>query len=420
MISFKKRSSFKLSSRNQLEEFNKSLKLIGDIEVLKDYIAAKLKQISNVKSIYIFLLNYELNRFFINGNPQQRRDLYFTLNDNLIFWLRVNNKILDLQKLPYVKTFFTTREYEVLDKLETRFVFPLQVMNSIKGMVFMTDKTNNASFSKEELSLLRDIIDQGSFAIENVLLNQIQVDRLKRMYHSERMSNIGQLAAGAAHEIRNPLTSIRSTIQFLMRNISIPEEKKLVNNLLNEVDRINDIIQGLLSFSKPEDSRTETVDIDHILRETVQLISKTADRKDIQINYTISTFKVKINANSKQLKQVFLNILINAIQAIEKCGKISISIEDDKCSKINSIVPPIKEEIYIIIADNGKGIAPENIEKVFDPFYTNKSEGTGLGLSISYGIINHHGGDIIVKSKLNKGTMVIISLPYTVSNNYIS
>ena len=232
------------------------------------------------------------------------------------------------------------------------------------------------------------------------------------MYHADKMSIMGQLAAGAAHEIRNPLTSIRSTIQYLQRDINDPEKKQMANNLIGEVDRINNIIQGLLSFSKPVKPQTEMTDLDHIIGQTLQLISNTAGKKNIQINYSLNTKKSRIEADSGQLKQVFLNILINAIQAINDHGEINISVEDGEST--SAILHAINEEVYVIIADNGKGIDSEDIDKIFDPFYTTKDDGTGLGLSISYGIINRHGGDIKIKSKAGIGTTVIISLPTTI------
>ena len=397
--------------KNILAEFNRSLKLIGDIDLLKDYIATKIKQVTNVKQVHIFLLNNELNRFFINGDPQLHRELYFTLNDKLIFWLTSNETYLNIVKQPDIKTFFTERENSVLNQLEAKFIYPLRVMNQTRGMVILTDKPEGQTFKQEEISLLRTLIDQASFAIENALLYQLQTDRIKRMYQADKMSIMGQLAAGAAHEIRNPLTSIRSTIQYLQRDIADPEKKEMVNNLIGEVDRINGIIQGLLSFSRPVKPQTETTDLDHIIRQTLQLISNTAGKKNIQINYSLNTKKSRIEADPGQLKQVFLNILINAIQAIPDHGEINLSVEDGEST--STISHPINEEVYIIITDNGQGIDNECIDRVFDPFYTTKDDGTGLGLSISYGIINRHGGDIKIKSKVGAGTTVIISLPTT-------
>ncbi|MGV8094247.1 MAG: ATP-binding protein [Mangrovibacterium sp.] len=410
MLFHKKRHYTRQTYQDLLLEFNRSLKLIEDTELLKDYIATKIKQATNVRQIHFFLLNNELNRFFINGNPHLDRECYFTLNDKLIFWLTSNETYLNLVKRPDIRTFFTERENRVLDRLDAKFIYPLRVMNQTKGLVILTGKSDGQTFKQEEIDLLSTLIDQASFAMENTLLYQQQADRLKRMYQADRMTIMGQLAAGAAHEIRNPLTSIRSTIQFLERYITEPEKKQLANNLIGEVDRINEIIQGLLSFSRPVVPQTEMTDLDHLIRQTLQLISNTANKKNIQIDYSLNAQKSMIEADPHQLKQVFLNIIMNAIQAIKNTnGKINISIED--AERTNTVPHAIREEIYILIEDNGEGIDPRNIDRIFDPFYTTKDDGTGLGLSISYGIINRHGGDIKIKSKTGAGTTVIISLP---------
>ena len=113
------------------------------MELLKDYISTKIKQVTNVKQLHIFLLNDELNRFFINGDTLLNRELYFMLNDKLIFWLRSNETYLNLIKQPDIKTFFTERENKLLDQLEAKFIFPLRVMNQTKGMVILTDNWMN-------------------------------------------------------------------------------------------------------------------------------------------------------------------------------------------------------------------------------------------------------------------------------------
>ena len=411
-VPFQRKRRYAETYQNLLLEFNRSIKLIEDVELLKDYIATKIKQATNVRQIYFLLLNNELNRFFINGDPHSDRECYFSLNDKLIFWLTSNETYLNLVKRPDIRTFFTERENRLLDQLDAKFIYPLRVMNQTKGLVILTGKPDGQSFRQEEIDLLGTLIDQASFAMENALLYQQQAERLKRMYQADRMTIMGQLAAGAAHEIRNPLTSIRSTIQFLERHISDPEKKQLAGNLIGEVDRINGIIQGLLSFSKPVTPQTEITDLDQVIRQTLQLISNTVRKKDIQIDYFFNAEKRCIEADPQQLKQVFLNVLINAIQAIKKTeGRINISVENAEGTG-NIVSHAVKEEIYIIIEDNGEGIDPGNIERIFDPFYTTKSDGTGLGLSISYGIINRHGGDIKIKSKKGTGTTVILSLPY--------
>ena len=226
------------------------------------------------------------------------------------------------------------------------------------------------------------------------------------MYRADRLATLGELSAGAAQEIRNPLTSIRSSIQFLKRMLNDPTDIEMANDLISEVDRINDIIEGMLSFAKPQPLKKENTQLKTILIQTVQLVLNTARKNEIDIGFNYQAEREDIFADPSQLKQVFLNIIMNSIQAIESVpGKIEINVI---FSEGKSNYTPV----YLIeFIDNGEGISNEDIDKIFDPFYTTKNEGTGLGLSISYGIINQHGGDIEFFSEPGKGTKVKIRIP---------
>jgi two-component system, NtrC family, sensor kinase len=285
----------------------------------------------------------------------------------------------------------------------------LKVMNRLTGLVFLGQKTNGKDYKNDEIELLKILLDQSAIAFENASLYQNQKDRLKKMYRADRLAMMGQLAAGAAHEIRNPLTSIRSTIQYVQKDIKDPVKAKMTSELLSEVDRINEIIQGLLSFSNPDKLNQEQVDLQQLITQSVLLITNTAKKKNCKVKLDYNTDKKELFADPSQLKQVFLNILMNAIQAITDEGKITIHIDwNERIEK--GFDKPIVEFIISII-DTGTGISAENLEKIFDPFFTTKEDGTGLGLSISYGIIIQHGGDIAIESEVGKGTKVVVKLP---------
>jgi len=253
------------------------------------------------------------------------------------------------------------------------------------------------------------LLDQAALAFENAYLFQSQKDRIKKMYRADRLAILGQLAAGAAHEIRNPLTSIRGTIQYVQKDIKDPVKAKMTSELLNEVDRINGIIQGLLSFSSPDELNAEMIDLEQLMNQTVLLTLNSAKEKKCEISVEYNTEKKDLMADPSQLKQVFLNIIMNAIYSIQDTGKVNI-IVDMNDSSVSDLYRQ-RQEYIITFIDNGAGISPENMEKIFDPFFTTKEEGTGLGLSISYGIIVQHGGDIKVESEPGRGTKVVVKLP---------
>lgn len=405
---FKKKRKH-LDPNTEISEFNKSLKLIADKDLLKKYVVSKIKQVAKVDKVYFFLHNNELNRFFLFGNPLEQRELSFSINDKLIFWLSSNESYLELKKSVGIFNFFSEKERSMLKKMETEMIFPLKVMNQLRGMVLLSAKTDEEEYTTNEKEILTNILDQTAFALENVSLHTVQRERINNMYRADRLSIMGELAAGAAHEIRNPLTSIRSTIQYLRKYLPSNDQKELAEGLIDEVDRINEILQGLISFARPNDPETETVDLHQLIEQILQLLASTVRKKNVDVDFQFHSQVKEISADRPQLKQVLINVILNAIQAVDFSGEIKIIVEQStpRDASISS-----SSELYIIIQDNGCGIEQEHLDHIFDPFYTTKDEGTGLGLSISYGIINKHGGDIKIESEKGEGTTVTISIPY--------
>jgi len=298
-----------------------------------------------------------------------------------------------------------------LNDLNTGLVYPLKVMNHISGTIFVSQKVDESTFTDDEISILSLLFDQAAFAIEHASLYEIQADRIKRMYRTDRLATLGELAAGAAHEIRNPLTAIRSTIQYLSKDFNNdPVKADMVAELISEVERINKIVQGLLSFARPSELNITEIDVEQIINQTLLLIQPAIGKHNIDIQFEYFEELSTIAGDAEQLKQVFLNILLNAIEAMnqnppDKPRTLIISIEK------GTIIAPNKRYLIISVEDTGKGIEQNNIENVFNPFFTTKEEGTGLGLAISYGIINRHEGDIEINSIPGKGTSFIIKLP---------
>lgn len=395
-----------------LSEVNESFSIIMDLGQLKDNFSARLKELFDTKEISIFLLNPDINRFLpvekISQSSQSEDIPTFFTSDKLIFWLSVNKTVLSIDEKPQVFSFLSVREQELLNHLNVCLVYPFIVMNQVRGMAFIGRKSNG-NYDKNEVQQLKFFFDQAGFAFENAFLYQLQKDRTRKMYRADKLATLGELAAGAAHEIRNPLTSIRSSIQFLKRKLTDHSDIEMADDLISEVDRINEIIEGMLSFAKPQTLKKENTNLKSLLYQTVQLVSNTTNKKRVEVKMNYNSKNEEITADSAQLKQVFLNVIMNAIQAIDSDkGIVDISVNE-----ISAFKEFTDRSFYYIIeiSDNGKGIEPEYIDKIFDPFFTTKSEGTGLGLSISYGIINRHGGDIEFFSAPAKGTRVKIKIP---------
>lgn len=215
------------------------------------------------------------------------------------------------------------------------------------------------------------------------------------MRRSEKLSAVGELAAGVAHEIRNPLTTLKGFVQFLQPNLS----KKYADIMLSELDRINLIVSEFLVLAKPQRIKYEYKDINLILQCIISLIDTQAIIKNIQIQLVNDLDIPLIKCEENQLKQVFINLLKNAIESMEHGGIIVVNVKQ------------LKDSVQITVTDQGMGIPEEKIPRLGEPFFTTKEEGTGLGLMICHRIIEHHGGTINISSEAYKGTTVEVRLP---------
>ena len=232
----------------------------------------------------------------------------------------------------------------------------------------------------------------------------------KQLIHTQKMESIGTLAAGVAHEVGNPLASISALVQVVLRSTEDEFVKEKLGLVRSQVTRISKIIRDLVDFSRPSNYELQLTDINQIIREAVEIVK--VGKKAKQINFEIHLEEKIPNLPlvADQVQQVFVNILLNAVDTI---------CEPGNSKKDNSIVSrsnKTDENVMITFSDSGMGIAEENIAKIFEPFFTTKKEGkgTGLGLWVSYGIIKSFQGDIKVNSKPGQGTTFTISLPIQV------
>lgn len=223
---------------------------------------------------------------------------------------------------------------------------------------------------------------------------------------NDKLAILGKIAAAIAHEIRNPLTSIRGFIQLLRPHLMQLGKDEYARIILSEIDRANDIIFEFLNSSKPTAPFTSDVSISTLLRDVVLLTESDAVMKGCQIIYDEQEAdqSLFVSIDTKQIKQVFLNMFRNAIDAI-------IDVLDTRQGYIHIRTEREPKHVAVYIRDNGAGMDERTLERLFDPFFTTKDEGTGLGLSVSYRIIRNHGGTIEVNSKLDEWTEFVIRLP---------
>ncbi len=228
----------------------------------------------------------------------------------------------------------------------------------------------------------------------------------KQLIHTQKMESIGTLAAGIAHEVGNPLASISALVQVAQRSTEDSFIKEKLSLVKSQVTRISKIIRDLVDFSRPSNYELQLTDINMNISEAVEITKVGTKAKNIMFNTNLAENIPMLPLISDQIQQVFVNILLNAVDAIAEAK--------DKTNHEISVKSQVDEEnVIITFSDSGKGIAEENQNKVFEPFFTTKQpgKGTGLGLWVSYGIIKSFQGDITLKSVLNKGTTFNITLP---------
>jgi len=231
-----------------------------------------------------------------------------------------------------------------------------------------------------------------------VKATQSLVQARESLLHSESLATMGRMAAGIAHEIRNPLFIIQSSAERLRR--LHPEDSKDINTfIIEEITRLDGILRDYLLIARNEPAPQGPLDLVLTLRQSVQLMTESLEDTDIEIVTDLALEEAPFHGEEKRLQQSFLNILLNALQALDSSGTIKVSVAKHG------------NNYRIVFEDNGPGIAAKEIEKIFEPFYTTKPAGSGLGLAIVKKVIDDHNGTIEVKSAEGTGTSIIVTLP---------
>jgi len=227
-------------------------------------------------------------------------------------------------------------------------------------------------------------------------------DKKEDLVSSERLAFTGRIAASIAHEIRNPLGNVYMSVQQLKKAFTphSPWEKH-IEVIIRNTERINFLITELLNCARPPELNIKPHEIHELLKSVLDSVSTKLVSRNIKVHKSLKAERSVINVDTEQIKRVFSNIIINAIESMPENSELTVGTKNDG----NYFIVKIK--------DAGEGISDENIIRIFDPFFSTKPSGIGLGLSICYGIVVSHGGIIGVESDMNKGTLFIISLPTT-------
>jgi signal transduction histidine kinase len=399
----------KYDYRETLGKFSKAMVSILDLQSLSKRIIDTIAQTMGVEKASLFLMNEEKGGYVLQESRNIKMASQTPLlpkGDPLPCYLQKTGEIIVREELikgvnlPELKSVI-----EQMGLLGAEVSIPLISKNQLTGMINLSQKFDKDIYYHEDIELLSTLANQTTIAIENANLYEDLKKSKSYMRRADRLASLGTLTAGLAHEIRNPLVAIKTFTQLLPERLEDEEFRShFLNIASSEVDRISSLITELLEFARPSDPKMEFEDINSILDGMILLVSTETKKKQINIvkNYITNLPPIKIDR--EQIKQVFLNFLLNSIEATPERGEMTV--------KTRSFLKPGGEPyIQIEFTDNGRGIPAEHLEDIFTPFFTTKDKGSGLGLSISHQIVQDHRGYIDVESELNKGTSFFINLP---------
>lgn len=381
---------------------------VRDLTKLTRLIVRGLTRIIGVQHASLFILEKEARHYRLIASDGPKR---FSLESRyvletghpLIRWLKRSKQILSLDE----STPMLGGVKQALVDLSAAIVVPGFVEDEMVGFLALGEKLSGTAYSTDDLNAFSTLAHEAAVAIENAcsyeeLLRVNEHLRLAndRLIRQERLAAAGQFATGMAHEIKNPLSAIKTFAEYLPEKYQDPDFRgKFFKIVQSEIDRINGIVKELLEFAKPTPLQLQPVHLSRIVEETLTLFSDRILRQGVELHKGFHVNGLTIQADSKQLKQVVLNLLLNSLEAMENGGRLDITTTT-------------RDEYLILkVSDSGSGISDEDQRKLFDPFFTTKERGMGLGLAVVKGIVERHDGSIYIRSQQGQGTTVEIHLP---------
>jgi signal transduction histidine kinase len=281
---------------------------------------------------------------------------------------------------------------------------PLAAGERVVGFLACWDERVPETFASDEIAALIEVADRCALVIENSKLYQ-------QMQERDRLAALGEMAAGLAHEIRNPLAAIKGATEYLDPSKLPAEDREFLGIIVEEVDRLNGVVSQFLDYSRPLKSSLSPGDVNDILQRTFKLLSGDLP-PSVGLQMDLADGLPRVSCDAEQMKQVFLNLALNAVQAMPAGGRLVVSTRRARDElALWREVPPRSDAVEVRFRDTGPGVPQEARENIFVPFYTTKEKGTGLGLAICQRIVKAHQGTIAVGSSPGAGAEFVISLP---------
>ena len=380
-----------------------------DLETLSKNLVQTVSKALGIEKTSLFLSD-EIKETFSNkanvGFGEDQLKSYVLLrNDPLVRRFRISPEALVKEELEMVHDGPEPRDLAVrMGEIGAEVSMPLISKEKLIGILNLGHKDRREMYSNEELEVLSTLANQTAIAIENAQLYENLRKSQSIIHRANRLSSLGMLTAGLAHEIRNPLVAIRTFTQLLPERYKDEEFRDSFRVLaLKEVDRICGLVNDLLNFARPSAPKVDREDINEIFKSIARILDTEAKERGVTVNLHLASGLPKILVDKEQIKQVSMNVILNAIQSIKDEGVVEVFsrlfVKDGR-----------ERFVQIEVRDTGIGISERDLENIFNPFFTTKENGSGLGLSISHQIVREHGGYMAVESKVGEGTTFFINL----------
>jgi len=389
--------------QNKIEQTRKTLKIEGN-----DIVRAI--GVSDLRGLEMRLTTYETAIILAQGRAPQDPALESSIRTAGRSLKEYSDSITQLERRRVNEIILGSKRFMlysfwailILSLLISHYISQ-KIVRSLRGIEAMTKSISGGNFNRIEGLQTKDELGAVVSAINS--MSEELAHREEQIIQSKKLASLGILTAGVAHEITNPLNNISmiaQTYDEMYDKLEEQDRKSFMQRVEAETERIRKIVKNLLDFSKPKEAHPREADINTVIQKTLMLVQNMIDVSGIETSLQLHTDLPHVFVDEHQIEQVLVNLITNAVQAMSEGGWLVISSRSHNHG----------ESVEIGVCDTGKGIPPEFVPHIFDPFFSTKGDGgTGLGLSVSYGIIKNHGGEIRVESKVGVGTTFTVELP---------
>jgi two-component system NtrC family sensor kinase len=400
-----------------LVQFSKSLVAILELKSLTKEIVQTLARVMNIKTASVYVLDKEQGIYSLTASYG------FVTREAVVPPIKMEGEFpktllrtetaLVREEIEYDKA--DTEHLRLLDALKalgSEVCIPLISKDRLVGFCNLGRRANHGMYSTEELALLKTLAQHAAIAIDNALLYEDLRRSQLLMRRTDRLRSLETMAGGFAHEIRNPLTSIKTFVQLAPeRRDDVEFMEQFSQVVCEDVERIERLVHEILDYARYMTPKLTQESLNDVVSSCLYFIEVKASSKAITIQKELASDLPYVKLDRQQIKQVLLNLFINAMEAIggDQGGRLSV--------RTRKLVKPLNEPwVQIEVEDSGPGIDPQDLDHIFDPFYTTKHEsgereGTGLGLTIAHQIVQEHGGYVEVASEVGHGTRFMVNLP---------